>query len=1102
MIIRRTLFPLYSLPVLLGISLCLTGCGTSPDDIIIAGDSNIPSMQLTSLTNYGEPVLIGIGSTYKITWVLTGDLESPVVKIYLQDPTDESLIEITPTEGISADSGEYNFTPSKGLARTGYTYDVVAKLYAGGNIFDTRTANQGVRIGEGGINITTPSTSMTLARGLPLVATWTLTNNICQDLQDKVKYVHLYIDTVPNYRDGTSILITEEDEDVDACLGTYTIKTGEIQGLQLNTPYYIIGRLYIDGVEASRNASPGTFQTTASITVTAPINEIISNFQAVPVAWEVIGRSAAGLKVEFLAKVAGETDTVDRVVSSEYSAEQGTGLADASKLPPGTYTIAVRLFERDAKGAKVILDTGTSSGRIIIPNGYLGSYDLSEMAAVKTRNYSPVDGVIFEGYNINDMVGFEVAGVGDINGDTFSDFMIFSRYQQQYTTGNAGGAFLIHGQESFTSPIVNVNSIGSPDQQTRLVDGTIMLLPLENLATMNPSTGIPYGKYTAIGLPDISNDKKGDILIGCPDAAPLDIIYTNLTTGDVTVTDHFRQTRIIPVGYSSSEPAHVHPWFDITGPEGSSTITYTLTLNSSQTDLAYLPGDIIHVEVRPGPHTVVYTEHPRNKRGTTYLLTSQRLNAEEYINDVYDLAKVGSPVEDGNSDAPNPNADGRTIWFNFGGTMGDPSRPEMCTWTHFDENYGEAISVMGDIQGDGYPELLISIPKSTGYDTADISGTSTPRIGSGRVKFLNGIYRHTSISTAVGNIAWIWPSGDVNGPPFYTDGVNWDLDIIGAQTGSRVTGAAGLGRFKDTANFGVEYINSDFNGDQIPDMVVGAPGEDSDKGAIYVIGFRKIMGRRSLLIDLADMNVEIPVTGDPTLQVPIIGIKVLGTVAGEQLGQIVKPAGDFNGDGLADVMFSTPNASAGDRVQAGRVFIMFGQEDQIGDFTIEDVDSHLGTQLPALIFEGQNTGDHFGTRIVAVYDVNDDGLDDILVAAPDADAPTKTDCGKIYLIYGKKGIIKTDPRLPAGINKFVDYDGDGEPDEFWNVQKIGTELPGSVFIGEAANCHLQAISPAGDVNGDTIGDFIIGAPNTDINRVRTNAGKAYLIFGRKYVLPN
>jgi hypothetical protein len=212
------------------------------------------------------------------------------------------------------------------------------------------------------------------------------------------------------------------------------------------------------------------------------------------------------------------------------------------------------------------------------------------------------------------------------------------------------------------------------------------------------------------------------------------------------------------------------------------------------------------------------------------------------------------------------------------------------------------------------------------------------------------------------------------------------------------------------------------------------------------------------------------------------------------LGDVVRPAGDFNGDGLADVMFSTPTADASGRAQAGRVFILFGKAGALGDYTLEDVDSHKGALLPGLIFEGQNDFDNFGTRICPVYDVNNDGIDDILVAAPNASAPGKNDCGKVYLIHGKKNIIKTDALTGF---KYVDYDGDGVEDEFWNVQKIGEELPGAVFIGEAENNKLQAISAAGDVNGDHIGDFVIGAPYTNVSSVQNGAGKAYLIFGRK-----
>lgn len=1111
MSIRQTLSPLYFLPVLLGAALWISGCGApSPDDIIIAGDSNLPTLQLISLNDASAgPALVGIGNSYDIRWRIIGKLSSPVVKIFLKDPDSDTAIEITPAEGVAGDANVFKFTPAKGLAKTAFDYQILARLYAGGSLFDTRTAVQMLRIGDGGINITAPSQNITLARGLPIDVTWTLTNNICQELPDKAKYVHLYIDTIPEYKAGSAVLVSGEDEDIEGCQGTYTIKTGEIPGLRFDTPYYIIARLYIDGLEASRAASPGTFQVTPSLVVTAPVGEITSNLQAVPVAWEVIGRSAAGLKVEFLAKIANDDeDDVIRVVSQEYSAEQGTGLADASKLPTGTYNVVVRLFERDTTGAKVILDTATSSGRIIIPNGYNGSFDLSEMAAIKTRNYSPIDGAIFEGFNIDEQLGFEVAGVGDINADKFSDFMIFSRFDQQYTTGNSGGAYLIRGQETFT-PIINVNSIGSPNEETRLVNGTILLFPMENLATMNPGTGIPYGGYTAIGLPDVSNDGAGDILIGCPDAAPLRFYYINDAPGDITFIDHYGLERIIPLGNIGIEPSHVPPGFYAQYPKD---FAYSANFGSSTTsNYQYLPGDTIEVRfIDSSLPAIVTIHHLRQKRGATYLLPSQRLNAQEYQNKVYDLCKVGSPVEDGVNEPAGGWNDRHVLY-----RQGISERSEMITWdSAYDDlgggspvqsDFGAYLSVMGDINGDSYPEFLISVPSSYARDSASTS-SSPDRAAAGIVKFLGSAYRHTSLNSLNGTISWMYPQWEfnlrLNGTTVNSDGIDYALDIIGAEAGSRLTGAAGLGRFSSVGNFGGAYVNGDYNGDLVPDLVVGAPGENSEAGCVYVVPVRSIFGRRDSLIDLADFNKQIPVGPTPSLEVPILGVKVQGTLAGEQLGQIVKPAGDFNGDGLADVMFATPTADAGGKIQAGRVFIMFGQKNQIGDFTLEDVDSHMGTQLPALIFEGQNDNDNFGMRIVAVYDVNGDGLDDILVAAPNADAPSKTDCGKIYLIYGKKNIIKTNPLLPAGLNTFVDYNDDGVDDDFWNVQKIGVELPGAVFIGETTNSHLQAIAPAGDVNGDGIGDFVIGSPNTDVNAVQTNAGKAYLIFGRKFVLPN
>jgi hypothetical protein len=1137
MSIRHTLSSLYYLPFLVGITLWQFGCGgNSPDNVIIEGDNNLPGITLTSQNVAGDgSELVGIGSTIQITWKLTGELGTPIVKLYLDKDgnlkTTDDQIEITPSAGVDGNAKTFDFTPTTGLAQTGVDYTLVAKLFSGGNIFEETTPAQKIRIGDGGIIINSPAANQTLARGLPVNVTWNLTNNICEDLKDKLKFVRLYISSSTKFSEISAIEVTAEGEEIEACTGTYTIKTGEVDGLKLGTAYYVIARLYIDGIEAARSTSQGAFTATTSLNVTAPEREVVSNFQAIPVSWEVVGRSAAGLKVEIVAQPVGEANQetlVERIISQEFAADQGTGLADASKLPSGTYNLIVRLFERDASGAKISLDTAAAPGQVVIPNGYNGTFDLADMAAVETTNYSPIDGLVFEGFNIDEQLGFEVAGVGDITGDGFSDFLLFSRFDQQYTTGNAGGAYLILGQKAFPKKVINVNSVASPEDEGRVVNGSLLLLPMENLATMQPGSGKILGTYTAIGMPDVSGDQIGDLLIGCPDAAPLQISFENMTTSDVTIQDHFDLPRTIPAGGIGIEPAHVHPTIAFFNcPMGDSTINLGRQFGNQEDDWHYAPGDTIHVVFSVYPddktYTDIYVEHLGEKRGTTYLVTSQRLT--QYNNKVYDLAKIGSPVEDGVSDTPtNPMETGRWIWWNRGSAM---ERCEMVTWYTPDAGWGTNLSVMGDINGDGYPNRIVTVPHQT---VTDINGDSTEaRSNAGLVQIHVGDVRYNSILTQVGQISYMWPDGYDSDPGYWnkTDGRDIVLDIIGSQTGSELSSAAGLGKFvqiprendengdtttdtTDTTDTTVEsktvtkYINGDYNNDQVPDLVLGAPGEasgtgDAQAGCIYIVPARAVFGRRTAVIDLADFNKQIPVNPDPSLAVPVLGVKVQGTVAGERLGEVVKPAGDFNGDGLADVMFSTPTASAGGKTQAGRLFIMFGQKNQLGDFTIEDVDSHLGTQLPAIIFEGENEFDNFGTRIVAVADVNGDGLDDILVAAPNADAPNKLDCGKIYLIYGKKNIVKTDPATGF---KFVDYDNDNVPDDFWSAQDIGVELPGAVFLGEAANNHLQAMAQAGDVNGDGVGDFLIGAPNSNVSKVQQNAGKAYVVFGRKYVLPN
>ena len=392
------------------------------------------------------------------------------------------------------------------------------------------------------------------------------------------------------------------------------------------------------------------------------------------------------------------------------------------------------------------------------------------------------------------------------------------------------------------------------------------------------------------------------------------------------------------------------------------------------------------------------------------------------------------------------------------------------------ENTGWSMAGGGDLDGDGVGDILAGTPRG-------ITGGTHSGI----------VYAYSGSTGAIlYSVAGALPDDDFGVSVAFIADVDGDgLDDFVAGENGRNPGASPFSHARvcsgldgsivfvvyDTES-GTEFGGSvsgagDLNGDGTPDFLVGSYSSPSaPDGAVYAFS-----GTDGILLH-----------------------KFLGDVGRAWFGWSVSGAGDVDGDGCPEIIAGGKHFCPG----TGYARVFSGKTGNI-----------------LYTWDGLAPDDDFGISVAGLDDVNGDGVPDFLIGAEQDGCSTPDDPGYAQvrsgadggLLYQVEGDAATDDFGHAVANP-GDVNGDGYGDFLvgaWQLRtspnqagyaRLYSGRDGSVlfdlrgrFKGDRFG---NAVSGAGDIDGDGLSDFLIAARGTDRNG--TGTGSVYAYLGAEMIL--
>jgi hypothetical protein len=442
-----------------------------------------------------------------------------------------------------------------------------------------------------------------------------------------------------------------------------------------------------------------------------------------------------------------------------------------------------------------------------------------------------------------------------------------------------------------------------------------------------------------------------------------------------------------------------------------------------------------------------------------------------------------------------PDTTAGKVWAFYGSAEGLHTEPD---WTATGDQsfamFGGKIAAAGDVNGDGYQDVLI--------------GAAFRRNSDGT---LGRVYLYHGSPIGLTSPSWILDSdspdttkfgvdistaGDVNGDGFDDVIISamWYTDDLPRQGRAWIYlgSASGLSHTPAWMNTGVtgpSYYGAccgtagDVNGDGYDDFILSAMREGPGRAYLY-------------------LGSALPLSTTPAWT-------AVGDGPGSYFGCSMANAGDVNGDGYADVLIARLYSHPEE--MEGRVDLFKGTA------TGYEASSSWSA-------EGNTYWADFGDVVSTAGDINGDGLSDVCIGAPSHMLPDSSRVGRAYVYYGSRGGLQTDPAwveegdqadcyFGGATTTAGDVNGDGFSDLLVTAFRYNGAYPrcgrASVYLGsgdgpretpgwvvesnQASAYFGTSVANAGDVNGDGYDEIIVGAPNYDNGE--TNEGAAFLFLG-------